>query len=66
MGWGEGSGSRTEEGWRLTLLGVYTCGAEHQRLEDVRQGDDALDVGVLVNHHQSMHLNTHTHTEKNN
>lgn len=31
-------------GLRLALLSVYTCRAEHQSLEDVRQGDDALDA----------------------
>lgn len=38
------------------MLSIYTCRAEHQGLEDVRQGDDALDAGALVHHHQPMHL----------
>lgn len=41
---------------RLAMLSIYTCRAEHQSLEDVRQGDDALYAGALVHHHQPMHL----------
>lgn len=61
---GGGLRVRDRAGWRLALLGGHTCGAEHQRLEDVRQGDDALDVGVLVHHHQPVHLPTHVLVRK--
>ena len=51
------------------LLGVNTCGTEHQGLQDVRQGDDPLNARVLVHHHQTMDLvdgqtdgRTQTHT----
>lgn len=50
MVWGE----RGELG--LATLSIYTCGAEHQGLEDVGQGNDALDARVRVHHHQAMHL----------
>lgn len=43
------------------MLSVYTCWAEHQGLQDVRQGDDALDGRAIIHHHQPMDL-THTHT----
>ncbi len=55
-GWGESSGSRTEGELGLAMLSIYTCRAEHQGLEDVRQGDNALDAGALVHHHQPMYL----------
>lgn len=59
-GWGESSGSRTEGELGLAMLSIYTCRAEHQSLEDVRQGDDALDAGALIHHHQPMHLAANT------
>lgn len=51
-GWVDGEGSCGSS----SVLGVYTCGAEYQGLQDVRQGDDALDAGALVHHHQTMDL----------
>lgn len=40
----------------LGALDVYTCRGENQSLQDVRQGDDALDTRVLVYHHKPVHL----------
>ena len=45
---------------RLAMLSIYTCRAEHQSLEDIRQGDDALYAGALIHHHQPMHLEENT------
>lgn len=40
----------------LRELGVYTCRGQNQSLQDVRQGHDARDTGVLIHHHQPVHL----------
>lgn len=50
------SGSRTEGEFGLAMLSIYTCRAEHQSLEDVRQRNDALDTGTFIHHNQPMHL----------
>ena len=39
-------------------LGVYTCRGEHQGLQDVRQGHDAHDPGILIHHNQPVDLGT--------
>lgn len=40
----------------LGALDIYTCRGENQSLQDVRQGDDALDTRVLINHYKPVHL----------
>lgn len=40
----------------LRVKSIDTCGSEHQGLEDVREGDDAPRVPVLVHQNQAMDL----------
>lgn len=58
LGPGKSGEEKRKVKWRvgLGILCVYTCGGEYQRLQDVRQGDDALDAGVIVHHYQPVHL----------
>lgn len=40
----------------LRVKCIDTCGSEHQGLEDVREGDDAPRVPVLIHQNQAMDL----------
>ncbi len=41
---------------------MCTCRGQDQRLQDVRQRDDADDTRLLINDNQPVNLHTHTHT----
>lgn len=40
----------------LRVKSINTCGSEHKGLEDVREGDDAPRVPVLIHQNQAMDL----------
>lgn len=47
---------RKTERRRLRVKSIDTCGSEHKGLEDVREGNDAPGVLVLVHQNQAMDL----------